>query len=431
MVEYYQPTYEAPEELFTFWTYILRYTWWVFIIIAVLLIWYAWLRRKRLQYLDSINYVLLAIDVPEENTKNPKCFEQIFAGLHGIKTTPNFVERYFQGKTQEPFSLEIVGIAGRIRFLIRTPDYYRDLIEAQVYAQYPEAEITEVDDYVQFIPSDYPNDKYDLYGTDFVLTKEDAYPIRTYEAFTDDLAKEDRFIDPMAAITEVLSKLTEGEQIWLQFIIRPVGDEWKESGERLVKKLIGAKAPEHEDIFQKTFVRGIQTAQYALEKGFIGVEEAKVPYKPEPPPSLMQYLSPGEREVVEAIGRNISKIGFEVKLRFIYVAKKDVFSKKHGVNPVKGAIKQFDTINLNGFKEYPRTKTKVEYWFKQRRIAQRQRRIIRAYKLRRMEVGAHPFVFNTEELATVFHFPYITVEAPTIKWTETKKGEPPRDLPLG
>ena len=56
---------------------------------------------------------------------------------------------------------------------------------------------------------------------------------------------------------------------------------------------------------------------------------------------------------------------------------------------------------------------------------------MRNYKLRRIDQAASPFVLNIEELATVFHFPYITVKAPTISYSELKTKEPPSDLPMG
>jgi hypothetical protein len=43
---------------------------------------------------------------------------------------------------------------------------------------------------------------------------------------------------------------------------------------------------------------------------------------------------------------------------------------------------------------------------------------------------ATPFVLNIEELATVFHFPYTTVKAPSVSHSELKTKEPPPDLPV-
>ncbi len=77
----------------------------------------------------------------------------------------------------------------------------RDLVESAIYAQYPEAMITEVDDYVSGIPDDYPNETHDVWGTEWTLVTNQYYPIRTYKDFEDSSA-EDIFKDPMAALLE-------------------------------------------------------------------------------------------------------------------------------------------------------------------------------------------------------------------------------------
>ena len=40
------------------------------------------------------------------------------------------------------------------------------------------------------------------------------------------------------------------------------------------------------------------------------------------------------------------------------------------------------------------------------------------------------FVLNTEELATIYHFPGSVAKTPTISRIESKKGEPPTALPI-
>jgi hypothetical protein len=39
-------------------------------------------------------------------------------------------------------------------------------------------------------------------------------------------------------------------------------------------------------------------------------------------------------------------------------------------------------------------------------------------------------ILNTEELATIYHFPTKMVEAPMVHRIEAKKGEPPAGLPV-
>ena len=120
---------------------------WLVLIISVFIgAFYFWLKKRREKYLANIKQQLLAIDIPKDNEQSLVAVEQIFATLAGIKSGPNLYEKYWLGKTQLSYSLEIISLEGYIQFLIRTPEQFRDLVEAAIYAQYPEAEITEVDE---------------------------------------------------------------------------------------------------------------------------------------------------------------------------------------------------------------------------------------------------------------------------------------------
>jgi hypothetical protein len=44
--------------------------------------------------------------------------------------------------------------------------------------------------------------------------------------------------------------------------------------------------------------------------------------------------------------------------------------------------------------------------------------------------GRLPFVLNTEELATIFHFPGRVAETPTFGRIEARKSEAPPNLPI-
>jgi len=56
-----------------------------------------------------------------------------------------------------------------------------------------------------------------------LLSKEDAYPIMTYSQFED--KPTGTLVDPVSVAVEELGKLQEGEQTWIQILIRPTGDE--------------------------------------------------------------------------------------------------------------------------------------------------------------------------------------------------------------
>ena len=145
-------------------------------------------------------------------------------------------------------------------------------------------------------------------------------------------------------------------------------------------------------------------------------------------PNILQYLTPGQTKLVEAIEDKISKIGFKVKVRGAYVGRKEVFRTERGVNLMVGAINQFNVPSTNSFKQA--YGVYVSYFFKKQRIAYRKKLMMKAYKKRKLNVGANSFILNIEELATLWHFPMSHVKAPLIQKTQAKQTEPPLGLPI-
>jgi len=307
--------------------------------------------------IDAINWVLLEIKTPQDIEKSPKVTEQIFAGLHGVLSPLNWRKRFFYGKTTPWFSLEVVGSGGEIHFYIRTPEEFRNVVEAQIFAQYPDAEISEVNDYVNHLPSHLPNDEYDIWGTEFKLAKEDVYPIRTHVEFEEagGLGEAKR-VDPLAAFTEVLSKLRGGENIWIQFIVQPtgseVGDNWTKRGEKLIGELYGQEAAKEKPHLGAKIVD-------IMDKILPGGAPVEKKDRERPP---LKFKSPTEEEAAKAINRSISKLGFRSGIRFVYVARKEVFHMSH-VSGIIGSFKQFASQNLNSFRPEIKTLTAARGWF--------------------------------------------------------------------
>lgn len=383
-----------------------------------------WLFYIRTLYLGSVKWKMLEVKVPREILKTPKAMEQIFAAVHGIYPYGfRFWEKYWEGKVDPWMSFELVGYAGGVYFYIYTPSQYRNLIESAIYAQYPDAEIMESSDYTELMPSILPNQTYDFWGTDFILTKDDAYPIRTYPYFEE--SQEEKRLDPVAAITEVMSNLKEGESIWLQILVRPTDDGWKKKAEELVGKLIGKKTAKKTGFMDwlGTFLRNLLTAPFEPPTWPTGGGKSD-----DGPANLMMFLTPGEKDVVKAVEEKISKLGFECNLRFIYIDRRDSFTRAN-VSAIIGALRQFNTLNLNGFRINKYTMTRANQPFKELKLRLRKHRLYELYRWRAFP--AKFFILNIEELATVYHFPTMFVESPLIRRLESKKGEPPASLPIG
>ncbi len=390
-----------------------------------------WLKHVKAHFESKRQFVLLALNIPKLNEQSPKAVEQIFAQIHGSLHGADFLEKWWDGQTQERFSFEIVSSGGFIRYYVWTHVQFRDLVEAAFFSQYPDAEIVEVDDYTHGFPHHFPDKEWEMFGAELTLAKEEAYPLRTYMEFEHTMSQE--FKDPLSGLLESMSKLHADEHLWLQYVLQPANDHWKEHSEHAVAFLTGAHV-EHKESWFVTILR-IPIQVFEFLGGFIfppGEGEGHdAGGHGDEPKSQIQYMTPGEKNVLEGVQNKSAKLGFYTKIRFVYFAKHATYNKARGVVPVFGAMNQFSTQDMNAIVPVKYTMTKGGHIFKAMRVASRQRKLMHAYHLREDEAGAgEGKVFNIEELATVYHFPAATVKAPLIKKTQAKEAEPPFALPV-
>ena len=406
--------------------------WWlwlpVFLAVLFIELWTKYLQTKAIK---KIKWLLLEIKIPRDIEKTPRAMEQVFSGLHGILTSVKFLDKYWKGKVQGWFSFEIAGIDGGVYFFIRTPENFRNLVEAQIHAQYPNAEILEVLDYAAPLAKKIPSKTYDINGVEFILEKADYYPIRTFLSFEE--RQKERRLDPMASFLEILSKLKPNENIFIQYLIQPTGKkDWQEKGIEAVNKLVGKKTKIKKSWFENIF--GGFDEFIANLLGAITIYPEWNGAKKEETKTAIQTLSPGDKLVAEAIENKISKLAFRVCIRFAYIAGRDIFNKAN-MAAVSGAFKQFNTLNLNAFKSNKRAGTTADQpriipFIKNRREFIRKIAFVDRYVNRKMSKNKKDFILNTEELATIYHYPILVVETPTMRRVEAKKSEPPVSLPV-
>ncbi len=400
-----------------------------------------WLNWRQAKFAQGFKFVLLAIDLPKLNEQSPLAVEHIFSHLSSAFGSVNFKEKWWIGKHNVPVSLEIISIDGYIQFLVRCVVKYRDLVEASVFAQYPDAEIIEVEDYVENVPHRFPADGWQLWGTEFVLSKPSAYPIRTWPQFEHGLSAE--FKDPMSSFLEAMSRVVPGTQMWIQILLMPAEENWRAEAVKEVMKLMGRKAKEKETILggignlPAGLIGGVSDI---LLSGLTGPSEGEKKKKEERQPNMMD-LTPGEVDVIKAIQFKLSKISFETKIRIVFVGKKELLDIGKYYALIGGAFKQFKGTNVNGFRLYGPVTPSADYMWDRNKIFEylslgfqttwttRQNHLLDAYRERDMDRGAPAYVLNIEELATIFHFPVVQVKAPLVKKSEVKRGEPPFTLP--
>jgi len=355
-------------------------------IVALSLMHKSRLKKEKISWYESKKNIVLAILVPKENEKKPISAEQMFASLHGIFKPEN--------RFQDQISFEIVAKDKYIQFYVTCPDYLKDFVEGQIYAQYPDVEIYTSPDYSQ----DDIGDNI-VMSTLLTLSKPDVYPIKTFLNFE---------VDPLAAITAVLSKVEENEQIWMQMIVRPVSDTWQLKGVSHVAAIKSGQS-----VGGGSFAGNIGKITLKIISDIF-----KAIFFPAPTSTqgeakpLESVLSGPEQEALKEIERKSTKLGFATKIRVLAIGK-DAVLTRNKIETVAGAFKQFSTTNLNALESKKINSTSS---------------IINLYRARKFYDEG--FIMNIEELASIFHLPTITVETPNIVWAGSKKGEPPSNLPV-
>ncbi len=375
-----------------------------------------WTRYIRAKFIAKEGSVLLEIKPPREVTKSPAAMEVVLTSLF-VEGKNNFLDAYVTGKTRPWFSLELVSIGGQVKFFIWTRPKFRRLIEAQIYAQYPGVEIYEAEDYTKdyFYPENRPRGgPPPIWGTHFKLTKDDVYPIKTYVDYgLDKDPKEEFKVDPMTAVLEFLGSIKRGEQVWIQILIQAHRKEGI-TDYRFTKKgdWTGGGKEEIQDLLDKL--------------------------KSETDDGGTRYRQPteGEREIISALERSMTKYPFEVCIRALYVTELEAFNPI-GITSLIGSVRQYSSPHLNGFKLGKFTSLDYPWQdFRGKRSAYFQKKFLSAYKQRSYfqapykHLGCDPYILNTEELATIFHFPGSVASTPTIQKTMSKKGEAPPNLPI-
>lgn len=386
---------------------------WLPIILAIVF-WQLWIAFIQKENIASREWTTLFVKVPREIHKHPGAMELLLNVFYQTGGVGSWYERWYRGNVRSWFSLEIVSIEGSIYFFIHTEKKFRDVIIPQIYAQYPNVEVSEVEDYTRHIEKYETENDWKIWGTEMVLTKDDGIPIKTYIDYGMDkelLAKDEQKTDPMTILIEHLGSLGLHEQIWIQILITPATKRYKDP-----TKLFGRRdwVAETKDVIEK------------FKKDNATGEEGKGP------------LSKSKNDALVAMERSINKLGFDTGIRCLYLAKGDAFRVSSLVGLI-GAFRQYSYGDLNGFK--PTNVTDFDRWddFLGKKLEISKKELFRLYIQREYfhspqnsAIGfiRRPFILNTEELATIYHFPGGVSETPTLERIQSKKAEPPPDLPL-
>jgi hypothetical protein len=346
---------------------------------------FVWSSRNKVEieeYEEVRNPFVMQILVPRENEKASLAAEQMFASIHGI------LEDHI--KCPDVVSFEVASTEeDGIRFYVVAPQHLSRFIEGQIYAQYPNADIKYVQDYVK---KDSPKEEIFVTTGEIEMEKDYIFPIKTFRSFE---------VDPLAAITGAMSELNRGEKVWLQIIVRPVSNYWQDRSKQYITAIREGRDPNGTG-FLTFFVNAIKGIGKALTESSDGKTQKEV-----------VKLVPGQEEELSEIENKMLKVGFEFKVRAVTKADTQIRSEQM-LRDVVASFKQFTTAHLNNFIHA---------------VPQKSGKEIYDDYARRYLPKDEPDILNIEELASLFHLPNISVETPNIAWSRSKKLEPPMNVP--
>lgn len=416
----------------------------------------SWVKYIRGVFYAKQKYKLLEFRIAKGLARSPLAMELFLNALFQPQGETSWHDIYVKGTTRSWFSLEIVSLEGNVRFFIWTKDSFVDLIKTQVYGQFPNTEIIDMDttgegDYAKKIP--YDTSKYKYWCGEFKKKNAGHLPIKTYVDYgLDKNPKEEFKVDPITPLLEYMGSLGKGEQAWLQI------------GVRAPKKDIEKDLPTDAEARKKKKAKWWQTKELVdwtdagkdeinkLSKRDIKIDKEK------PLNSAELKPTPLELEKLEAIERSMSKLAFEISIRAVYVAPTDLFLPAHSA-AFGGTFKQYNTMHMNSFE----TKApSVKYPWQDKggfMVDHDKREIFTQYQHRAFFYKEYlpisgigewktanmmsltslfaeevynfkPYILNIEELATIYHFPGDIATTPTLTRVEAKKGEPPANLPV-
>lgn len=197
------------------------------------------------------------------------------------------------------------------------------------------------------------------------LSKENYYPIKTFK----DLAT-----DPLAAITSSMAKMGDGEAAAIQIVVSPADAPWQKEG-----------------------------GSY--------ISDTK---KQESNPEKASFSTSGK--TLESVESKTSKPGFEVSIRIVAVALSEEIAKMHLTN-IEAGFEQFSSETNK---------------FRSRKIRNKGAFIedfLYRYQPMFHLFGNRSSILNSEELATLFHFPNKQITTPHIYWIYSKTAPAPSEIP--
>jgi len=366
----------------------------LFILLAILLwlISFAWFQKEsRLRGVSAgLGLGLYLVSLPEakeekagENPQALKDFilkmENFLAGL-GSFQRKGLAGKFF-GNPQIALEIASHNRGNEIFFYVAFPRAYETLLQNQLHGTYPDAKIERVLDYNIF------NLEGASAGGIIEAFDSELLPVKTYQKIGG---------DPLETITSAFSKIKEfGEGAALQIILRVGAEDLKKRAHAAAQKIKEGKSKK-EALGKKGVWHSFDALFFSKKKS----DEKK--------------LAAYDEEVAKLFEEKASKIVFECNIRLISSAK--TLTGADGIlRGLGSAFLQFSNPEGNSlhFKEFS---------------GRRLRKLIERFSFRTFD-KKNILQLNVEEIASIYHFPYLKKAAPMVRTLKAREAAPPVNLP--
>lgn len=373
----------------------------IFLISIIILFLSRKIIRKIIDRKRFFDHVVFLVRLPKEKNKEEmekdyrleQLYEEIgkgetvFSCIGGLKAQKGF-KAWLLGR-DDHFAFEIVASEKKIAFYVTAPRLSARYIEQQIQAHYPDATIEEVEDYNIFSP------KSEVMATTLKTRYHFIFPIKTYKK---------NETDPMDSLINVLSKIQNNEGLAIQFIVRSARLKWHRKVIEIVRKA-------------RSFNSIERAINYSLFNRFLHFLNDVIRIS-RPPDSnnsnTIKTLTQKEEEVLKNFEEKNAKAGLDVNIRLVASAQNKEQVQIY-LNNIANAFNQYN------YYEYGNS-------FPSSISLRNQTDIIKNFIYRRFDESKQ-FLLNTEEMASLFHFPLKDSKTPNIMWLSAKYAPAPANTP--
>ena len=372
--------------------------------------------RQIYQWVNSKHMVFMKITMPREESQKDKekatekdfrekigIMEQLYRALSEMRelSLTNRVKVWLFER--DTVSFEISASFKTIEFWVGMYDYYGSLVEKQITIYYPDADVQ-----ISKTPPPFTQKGNKTRGYYLYQSKTKWFPIKTYKTIEN---------DPLNDLTNVFSKLEEGEYATIQLVISPINDKWQKKAEAFGEALF--KGKKTDGFWTKIPIIG--SLNSLLVTLFFGYDQVKGSNAPGASggDGYVRMLQTKE-ERYKLVGEKAAQNGFNTIIRLM------------ASSPKRGRLEEILNNILLAFTVF---KFPVLNFFQSKRIVPffdflHMPLFIYNFKSRSAALLERSSLLVAEELAGIFHFPNSRYNyTPVIKWLSYKVLPAPQDLP--